>query len=685
MDKKTSLLIATSLCTVLSAAAVMAQGEAEPIVNDYEWGIGYVFDDAYKFGRYNGLEDQGPYLIGDIKAEGFAEDGRYWRSRGTNLGLKSRYLRLDFGLHRRQEYFLEYDQLPNNKDDTARTPFLGAGTSTLTLPAGFDIGTNLDSSLQSFDIETERKRLGLGASFIAKKHWTLDVAFHHEKKDGTDVVGSAMAAGIMQEIGNTTTALLPEPIDYETNMVDVTLGYAGEKAQFDLSYNMSLFDNDENSLTWENPFSPGDFGSQALAPDNQFHKLMLSGAYQLPYNSRVLGVFSYGRMTQDQTFEPYTVNPAAGGALPRNSLDGEVWLTTAKLKLASRPLRKLRLSAEYRYDERDSDTPVDTYNYVVADSPSLIGTAANRPLSYEHNQVDLMANFRINSIMSLRGGYKYDDMSRDYENAEREDTEEDTVFAKWKVRPLPEVDLALYGEYAERRGSNYKTPVEENTALRKFYLADRDRTKVGVSVDYMPIEKISVTASADYIQDEYNDSEIGLTESEEPSYTLDVSYQPRSNINTYAYYTREDIDSTQKGSATGVAAPDWKGKFNDTVDTFGVGARVTGIRGKWDAGADLVYSRFSGDINLSDYTAPGTESQFPELKTELTSLKLWTLYRYRKNVSYKLSYWYEDYSADNWAVDNLNEDSVTNMLLLGQDTLDYDTHAVGASIIYRFN
>ena len=86
-------------------------------------------DDAYRFGRYNGLQDQGTYLIGDIKAQAFSEGGKYWQARGTNLGLDSRYLRMEGGFQGRQEYFFEYDQLPNNRSDSASTPFRGIGGS----------------------------------------------------------------------------------------------------------------------------------------------------------------------------------------------------------------------------------------------------------------------------------------------------------------------------------------------------------------------------------------------------------------------------------------------------------------------------------------------------------------------------------------------------------------------------
>ncbi len=75
----------------------------------------------------------------------------------------------------------------------------------------------------------------------------------------------------------------------------------------------------------------------------------------------------------------------------------------------------------------------------------------NRPLGYQRNQFDLTANYRINTAMSLRGGYRYDAMSRDYQNAEREDTEENTLFAKWKMEPHAKVDLSLNAEASSAR------------------------------------------------------------------------------------------------------------------------------------------------------------------------------------------------------------------------------------------
>ena len=132
MNRCSQLLAGLLSGIALAVSPALAQDEAvQSPGRSYELGLGYVTDDAFLFGRYNGLQDQGPYLIGDIQDQGYSEDSRYWHARGTNLGLDSRYLRLEGGIQGSQQYYFEYDQLPNNRSDSASTPFLGIGSTSL--------------------------------------------------------------------------------------------------------------------------------------------------------------------------------------------------------------------------------------------------------------------------------------------------------------------------------------------------------------------------------------------------------------------------------------------------------------------------------------------------------------------------------------------------------------------------
>ncbi len=668
---------------------------SEPIHSQIELGIGYVADDAYFFGRYNGLETEGAYLIGDIDAREFSEDARYWRIRGTNLGLESRYLRLEGGKQGRHSFFLEWDELPNYRNNTVVTPFRGVGTDTLTLPSGFSLGPPV-SNLYPFELQTKRERVRAGAGFVAKQKWLFDVDFSHENKQGIDAIGGAIATQSNQLLQFTNTALLPEPIDYDTNKVNATLSFSDESLQLALKYHASFFDNALNSLTWQDPFNPATgAGRLSLPPDNEFHQGSLSLGLTLPWRSRLTGMLSLGRMTQNEQFLPYTINPGiATFPLPTDSLDGEVWLAGGQLKLSSQPITKLRLNAELRYDERNNQTPIATYGYVILDGAIGSGVT-NNPYSYEKWDFSLDGNYRFNSIVGLRGGYQHDRIDRSRFDAGRQETDENTLFAKLKIKPHAIVDFELYGEASKRDGGKFDSSTYQNPAMRKYNLADRDRTKVGGLVNVMATDKLYLGAHADYSKDDYTDTEIGLTEATQPTVTVDFSYTPVSNLTTYGYYTWENIESSQRGidissgTGPGSALPTpgpWQADYDDTFDTVGFGGKWTGL-GKFDLGADLAYSKAVSNIKMNHDDPAIIEDQFPDKLSEMVSIKLYTDYHYSKRLSYKLGYWYEEYVADDWSVDALDPYDptvVARTLLLGEKTMDYEVRVFTVSATYRF-
>ena len=61
------LLLAATITSTGQAEekASAAQDESATRVSQVELGVGYLGDDAYRFGRYNGLEEQGPSIPGN--------------------------------------------------------------------------------------------------------------------------------------------------------------------------------------------------------------------------------------------------------------------------------------------------------------------------------------------------------------------------------------------------------------------------------------------------------------------------------------------------------------------------------------------------------------------------------------------------------------------------------------------
>ncbi|NOQ80518.1 MAG: MtrB/PioB family outer membrane beta-barrel protein [Gammaproteobacteria bacterium] len=88
---------------------------------------------------------------------------------------------------------------------------------------------------------------------------------------------------------------------------------------------------------------------------------------------------------------------------------------------------------------------------------------------------------------------------------------------------------------------------------------------------------------------------------------------------------------------------------------------------------------------MKDVFNQGTEDQYPDNETSRTSIKLWANYKYNKKLSYKLAFWYEDYDADNWAIDDVPAYTANSgALFLDGDSPDYDVTVITLSATYRF-
>jgi MtrB/PioB family decaheme-associated outer membrane protein len=323
----------------------------------------------------------------------------------------------------------------------------------------------------------------------------------------------------------------------------------------------------------------------------------------------------------------------------------------------------------------------------------------NDPLSYTRNKVNLDGNYYINSMFSLRGGYEYLDVERDYDDNVRETTRENTLTGKLRIRANSELNVDLHGEIGRRDGSDYRTRLNENPKLRVYYMADVDREKAGITISYMPLDRLSFSLTTDYWHDDYTESQIGLRESTQRSALFDTSYRFTESLSTHVFYNYEEFDTNQANENKEVEKGTfdvWEADMLDQIHSFGWGLSLTGMD-KWDAGLDWVYTRSRGNTDMTGYTAPVDidgnvigaftpieEQPFPDLQTTLSSLQLWAKYRYSDKIAYKLSYWYEDYDTKDWSVDNLTNDSVSQYLLLGEDRLDYIQHVVGLSVNMQF-
>jgi len=649
-----------------------------------ELGVGYVSGGDVRFGDYTGLDKKGAFALvgGELNYRG--DTGYYASLLANDLGLDSRSLSAQSGRDGIYGLRLGYSEIPRHFGDDGMSPFIGIGSSVLTLPAGFpSSGTAtmpLASTLRPVDLGLSAKRFELGASLVGGENWTYRLQVRHDTRDGTRPSSASFYA---------TAAQFALPVDQVTDQFEVSVAYASRALQLNLGYQASRFSNGLESLTWTSPFwtvTPGATrGQLALAPDNQFHQVTGSAGYQVLPNVRASADFAIGRMTQDAAYLASTLNPVLAASLPalgRSSLDGRVDTFNGSVKLSATPTDKLRVNAIYARDVRDNRTAVGTYPAVSTDIFVWPGTRTNQPYSFWQDRFKLNADFRASDTMRLAAGAEQDNRKRSYQ--EVVDTRETTLWGRFGLQPREGLNLALKVAHADRRNSGDGTSIwldnPENPALRKYNLASRQRDSANLRADFTLNEKISFGVSAEYAADDYSASAVGLNSARNLNLTADMAWAFSERTRMSVFVTGERIRSLQSGSQS-FAAADWSANSTDRFEILGLSVKHAAIVDKLDIGADLTVSRSHSDVVL---TTVIPEPTLPTQKTAVDSLKLYATYKLKDNISLTGSWWHERYDAQDWQVDGLMPATVVNLLALGQPAPNYRVNVVRLALRYRF-
>lgn len=642
-------------------------------------GAGQVSDDSAKFGEYNGLDEEGAYVVADAEGRYRDRKGLWLDLSAVDLGLDSRFAGLEGGKQGMYRLSLSYKELTHHISDTAGSPFLG--TSSLELPSNWvpaattGTMTALDASLRGIDLETERRLFDLGAELTAAKHWSFGINVRHEQKTGTRGTGGSFVFNDSQ---------LPMPVDYETDQIDVSAAYAAARFQARFAYYGSIFRNDDSALTWANPYIPlvtgGTIGQLALAPGNEFHQLVVSGAYQIDPAAQITADIAFGRMSQDEAFLPYTINSSLPTQpLPRRSLDGRVDTLSGNIKLTAALNDRVRVNAGFVYNDRDNRTPQSVYDWISMDTAAA-APRTNLPYSSTHGIAKIDGGIVLRRGLRVDAGCDFDEYERDLQEVSR--THERRCWGKATARAMNGANFMLTGSHARRTANDYvpnpdDTPAQ-NPLMRIYSMADRDRDEVRMRVGSALGERFSVGLDAGVTWDTYFNSVIGLLDGRSWSAAADGAYEFSASTSASVYVSHEQIKSSQANAELLAPAPLWFAANEDSTDTAGAGIKHQ-ASDKLGLGIDYTYSRSVGRIAMQDATVG-----FPDLTTRLNSAKFYVDFRPKQKLSLRLTYWYEDYQSDDWAFDGVMPSTISNVLAFGQDTPAYSINVVTLSARYEF-
>lgn len=636
-------------------------------------GAKSVSDAENTFGNYTGYDDDTVY-------GGFGvQDLRYWGDSGYTayvdaFGYNTDSFELTFGAGKQGKWSTDFlvDFLPIRKGENTRTVYDNLDGTPQRLPDGWVRGgttngmTTLDGDLRSFDIKWDRETFGVGGEYLFTPNLFLDADWRYQTKQGQGATWGTFL---------TNAAQLTRPLDYDAHEVDAGITYAGESWQIRGGFYGSWFSNKNLSHTWENAFTGPDLGRMAGAPDNKAYNFSLTGTYRFMKNTTASASFSTGEAEQDDDFLPYTINPAiATSALPRSSYDGQIDTTHANVRITSSPWSRLRLTGEYRYDDRDNKSSRETYDWVSADQFPGGAPQENLLYSYTRKDIDLFADYRLTSAVKTSVGVSRNTLERDEQ--EVDENEEDTLWAKLRVN-VGRVTVDVRGETADRDiDGDYQQvdflKLDQNPLMRKYNMADRERDGVEVKFTGQPTDRLSLGFKVESWSDDYDNSAVGLTSGDRDAYLADISYALRRNLSLYGAFGSESIKSSQSGAQSNVnpntAPPNWEGKNNDDFDSASLGMRWSGI-GKWGLELDYVYAKSEGKVEIRQ---AGRTDAFPNLETELNRVSLGVTYDYTPRVRFLAGVLYEDYDSDDWGVDGVEPGTISNVLTFGGTSPDYE-------------
>ncbi|MGI2106943.1 MtrB/PioB family decaheme-associated outer membrane protein [Shewanella frigidimarina] len=618
-----------------------------PQVAGYTGTIGvnaaYIDSDDIHSGNAFGTDNDGANGSVDADLHYRNTAGYKAKFQAHQLGLDNGFAHLEAGKSGHYKLVADYQQLTRYQSGDARSQLW------------YKDGVLTPSEhTQIQELSLQRNKAGLGLSY-GQDFYQAYVRYEHENKTGYQ--SSSIVTPRPVNFGL--------PVDANTDNLTAGLSLSGDSWTTNLNYFVSQYKNDVDALSL-----PYLYDVFAPAPDNQAHQISLSGQYQL--NRTVMsGRLASGKMTQDDNLIQMSGNPL-------QNWDGEVDTLDGKLSVTSLLSNKLRLGGSVDYSKRDNKGSV--WEFAQYEVNGISGAfKQNIPLDTERRGLKLNASYRLSSDYRLQAGYDRKEMERSY--GDREQTNDDALWAKLNVRAMDDIKLTFKASLDNRGGSEYQTSEltssETNPLLRKYYLADRKRTAFEAKFNHTPTSWLSVDMTARYAKDDYNETQLGLTESEDYGYDINLGLQLNAHLSGYAFAGQQWIDAAQAGSQ-GFSSPDWFADVEDEFINLGAGFNYSGLlEDRLSLGGDYLFANSASNTLVTyDVTTPqGDYTSFNH------SLKLHANYALSEEMALKLAYQYERYYDTDYAQIDVN--TVPGLTTLGSLNHNYNAHQVMLSFSYQ--
>ena len=638
------------------AALVKPQSEASG-------GIGWWTKDRPRLGTYDGMPTKGAYGLLDAFINRRDDATGVWTTiEARNLGLETRELRAEWARQGNLSAYLEYGRTPRDEPYTVLTAVQGIGTATQRVPA------TQPAQLGEVHLGTVRDAIALGFAKIIGGGYDFRVSLKSEDKTGDRLWGRGGAA-----------EFAAEPIDSNIKQLEAVLAYTSKAFQVQGGYYGNYYSNSikivDTALTSNaNQY----FLSQPL--DNQAHQFFVNGGYNLSQATRASFKVAYTRATQDEQIPVGAGVPVFSGA--PSHLEGRLDNTLLQAGITSRVSNAFSWLANLRYYNSDEKTPqFRVVQTGVPPAPPCPTCVDNTPLKLTTTSGKVEGTYRMQQGLALTGGLDLVKQERRVPFGDldptgsfdaqryvpwRSEVDETTLRLELRRSLSETLNGRVLVAHSKRDGSDFTAGNEPQVNLiNPLYVADRDRNRVKLMLDWTPLEALNLAFNLEQANDDYGTSSsrpYGLKDGSAMTWSIDATYALSENWALNAWLTRDQTEATQLGqrNASGGAAEAVKeAKLEDSGITFGAGVRGT-LLPKLKVGAEFLYSK-----NVNRYpeslTLTGAGTVYPssapafaigplmDVTNALTRLKLNATYALRKNADIRVDYIHERWQTDDWS------------------------------------
>jgi len=340
--------------------------------------------------------DNGAYLNNFSLLMKQPGSGYYFEATGGGAGHDDQYYGVQFGRYNDWKVKLYYNEIPHVFTDRYRTLWSGIGTDALTLLPGLTAGgsgstaaDNAAVAAQALnnpptELSLKRRQVGIRLDLTLSDAWKGYASYTLEKRKGARPFGAVWGSA---NNGGLAPVDIPESIDYSVQDLLAGVSHTGELSTFNLRLSASLFQNEIDTLTFQEPYrlSPGagitttpaagafTQGKLDLSPDNTAYNVRGEYTRSLPnfYNGSFTAVLSGGKWRQDDSLLPYTTIPNLAmanvtllpgggwdttGSLSRKTADAAINTLLSDLTLSLNPTANLNLKFKGRYYEAENST-----------------------------------------------------------------------------------------------------------------------------------------------------------------------------------------------------------------------------------------------------------------------------------------------------------------------------------------